>query len=260
MPPKGSRKTKTPKTKAPKKDAKVPLAVKNYVKKQNAKDEETKMASTEYSLSSFNSSISSSPDVIECLPNVSQGVAQNQRVGNKIKPVRLVIRGYIIYLTDQRTDARLIGARLLCYQDKQIRCYTNTQLNYNLLNLGGTSNNYTGTAMNFITPHNNDNFKFYSDKKFKILKPFGLSNLAVPGSTVSLTEVNNTLMHPFIITLTEKDLPASLQYDVAESTVHPVNFAPKISLGYSDLLNFAPDSITLQIAMQFCATLYYKDA
>lgn len=237
----------------------VSPALKTYISKAMAKGSETKIQSTEYTLTSFNSAIGSSPDIIECFPNITQGVAQNNRIGNKIKPIRLEIIGYIIYLTDQKTDARLIGARLMCYQDKQIRCYTNTQLNYNLLNSGGTPVSYTGTAMNYIMPHNKDNFTFYSDKRFKILKPFGLSNLAVPSASLSLTEVNNTLYQPFKIILTEKHMPNIIQYDQTESTVHPINFAPKISFGYSDLLNFAPDTISLQLAMSFCSTLYYKD-
>lgn len=242
------------------KSTKVSAPVKQYVSRALSRNEETKIVSTEYSLSSFNSSISSVADLIECFPNISQSTAQNGRVGNKIRPVRLEITGYVIYLADQRNDARMLGARLLCFQDKQIKCYTNTQLNYNLLNLGGTSSNFTGTAMNYIAPANRDNFQIFADKKMKILKPFGLTNLAVPGSTLSVTGMDNSLFHPFKIVLTQKHMPAIIQYDQAESTVHPVNFAPKMALGYSDLLNFAPDSVTLQLAMQFCATLYYKDA
>lgn len=242
------------------KAAAVPVAVKSYISRTLSRNEETKFVSVDYTLSSFNSAINSSPDLIEIFPQITQGTGQANRVGNKIRPIRLEITGYVIYLADQRNDARMIGARLMCFQDKQIRCYSNTQLNYNLLNLGGTSSTYTGTAMNYITPVNKDNFTFFADKKMKIMKPYGLSNLATPGSTISISDMDSSLFQPFKIVLTQKHMPAVLQYDQAESTTYPVNFAPKLSLGYSDLLNFNPDSLVFQLAMTFCATLYYKDA
>lgn len=239
---------------------KIPIAVKSYISKALAREEETKIVSIDYTLSSFNSGISIVADLIEVLPSISLGTSQNQRVGNKIKPIRLEITGYIVYLSDQKADARLIGARLLCFQDKQIRSYMNAAVNYNLLNLGGSSTNFTGTAANYISPHNKDNFTFYSDKRFKILKPYGVTNSATPSSTVSMSETNTTLFQPFKIILTEKHMPAYLQYDQTESTTHPVNFAPKLSLGYADLLNYSPDTTSLQLAMAFVATLYYKDS
>jgi len=245
-----------------KKSSKVNAAVKQYVSRTLSRSEETKMVSIEYSFSSFNSQILSPSDLITLMPQLSQGTAQNNRVGNTIRPVRIEVVGYITYYPAAATgnlDARMLGARLFCFQDKANRSYANSDLNYNLLNLGGSSTNYTGTALNWISPHNNDQFQFFADRKMTILKPYGYTNNAVPSTTNAITGMDKSMFHPFKIVLSKKHLPAVFKYDQTDSTTYPTNFNPKLALGYTDLLNASPDIATTQIAMSFVSTLFYKD-
>lgn len=247
----------------PKKSSKISAPIKSYVNRTIRRNEETKMSTNQYGLTAFNSGISTSADLITVLPAVTVGTGQNDRIGNKIRPIRLEITGYVSYYTDSiasNNDARMIGARLFCFQDKTNRSYANTINNYNLLNLGGTSNTFTGTALNWVSPHNNEQFTFFTDKKMLIQKPFGLTNVVSPSSTVSITGMDKSLFHPFRIVLTQKQLPAVLQYDQGDNLSYPTNFAPFMALGYSDLMNKTPDTATTQVVMEFSATLYYKDA
>lgn len=245
-----------------KKSSKVNAAVKQYVSRTLSRSEETKFVSVQYSFSTFNSQILSPADLISIIPAIGQGTSQDARVGNTIRPVRMEITGFVTYYpaaTAGNQDARMLGARLFCFQDKANRSNANTDLNYNLLSLGGNSFNYTGTAMNWVTPHNNDQFQFFADRKMTILKPFGYTNNAIPSSTVAITGMDKSLFHPFKIVLTKKHLPAVFKYDQTDSSSYPCNFNPKLALGYSDLLNAAADIATTQLAMSFCCTLYYKD-
>lgn len=253
------KKVKTSKKKAVKK---VPLAIKSYINRTIKRSEETKHASVQYTWSRFNSQILSPADVITLMPQIIQTTTQDGRIGNTIKPIRMEINGYIVYDTPQQAnnqDARMIGARLFVYQDKSNRAVENAIFNYNILNLGGTSTTFTGTALNYITPHNNDQFIFYADRKYKLLKPYGYTNNTSPGSTTAITGMDSSLFHPFKIVLGPKQLPAVLKYDQTDNITYPTNFNPKLALGYCDLLAAAPDVTSTQIAMTFVTTLYYKD-
>jgi len=245
-----------------KKQTKISKPVRSYVNRAIRRNEETKFASNQYGLTSFNSGINSTGDLIEILPHITLGAGQHHRIGNKIRPVRLEITGYVAFYTAGTTynDARMLGARLFCFQDKSSKSYTNGITNYQLLNLGGTSSDFTGTALNWVSPHNKEQFTFFADRKMKILKPFGITNQASPTSTTAITDMNSTLFHPFKIVLTQKHLPAVLQYDQTDSLNYPVNFSPYMALGYCDLLNFGADTTNSKICMEFNATLYYKDS
>lgn len=247
-----------------KKSTKVSAPVRTYVNRLISRNEETKFVSTQYALTSFNSGINAIGDLVTVLPPIQQGLTQSTRIGNSIRPIKMVITGYVIYNASALSalqDARMLGARLFCFQDKSTRSYTNSSvLNYNLLDIGGTSNNFTGSALNYCQPHNNDLFTFFADKKMKILKPFGYTNNAVPSSSSAITGMDNSMYQPFRIVLTKKHLPAVLHYDQNNNVSYPTNFAPFLALGYCDFFNVAPDTTTTQLSMEFVSTLYYKDA
>lgn len=255
---------KSGKRKNNKKNSTVPSSIRTYVNKLVNHTTELKISSVQYSLTGFNSGINVIGDLITVCPPVSQGLTQKDRVGNAIRPKELTITGYVVYTAQSivgTADAKLIGARLFCFKDRTTSSYANaTILNYQLLNLGGTPINYTGSAMNFVSPHNNDMFTFYADKSFKFMKPYGLFNNVTPSTTVALTAVDPSLIHPFKIVIKGKDLPAILKFDQTSSTAYPTNWAPFIALGYSDLFNSAADTTTTQLSMEFCSTLSYYDA
>lgn len=221
---------------------------------------ETKMATNQYTYSLFNSGITTSADIIPVLQGMNTGTSQAEKIGAEVRPIKLVIKGYIVYAGDAYSDARMVGARLFCFQDKDTRAYMNNIFNYNLLDAGGSSSSFTGTPMNWILPHNSDQFTFYADKRFKLLKSYGLLNQTSPSSTTSMTSINSSMFHPFTIVLTKKQLPAVLKFDATNNGSYPVNFAPYLALGYCDLLNANPDTTATKIGMEFSATLYYEDA
>ena len=224
---------------------------------------ETKQVSTTMAVTSFNSAIASFGDLIKLLPPVQLGTDENQRIGQTIKPVKLVIRGYVVFNTSAASlnlDATMLGARLFAFQDKTFRSYTSTTTsNYQLLDGGGTAVSFTGTPLDYVRPHNSDMFTFYADKKMKILKPYGTTANTAINSVTAITSMNNTLFHPFTITLTAKQIPAFLKYDNVSSGEYPVNFAPFLSLGYVNLITGVIDVAATALAMEFCSTLYYKD-
>jgi len=258
------RATTKKRTRRPRKMA-VPRNIKSIIQKTINRNLETKYASISNTFTMYNSGITAPADTAYILPPVPVGTGQEQRIGSTIRPIKMVIRGYVNYATQNSTlsDARQIGARLFVYKEKSISGYNQYPLsggNARLLDAGGSALAYTGTAMNFITPKNTDEFHFFADKRFKIMKPWGLTNNFTPSQSNAIASMNSSLWHPFTITLTQKQLPAVLQYEPTNSNSYPVNFAPILALGYSDLLNSGVDTLTTQIGMEWISTLYYKDA
>lgn len=228
---------------------------------------ETKACTARGSWTAYNSAISATGDLQAVIPQVAQGVGQNQRVGVEIRPKKLVIRGYYAYNTDALNNsiyyqqALMLGARLMVFQDKTTRYYSNSIYNFNLLDDGGAPTSYNGTVINHLLPHNSDQFTFFYDKSSKILKPFGYTNSIAPTTSTEITSLNTTLFHQFTITLTAKDMPAVLKFDDGASpSNYPLNFAPYMALGYCDLMNKPADSSVTRLAMDWVATLYYEDA
>lgn len=239
------------------------LVTKSQLYRAINRNMETKIISTQYPLTLFNSGISAAGDLIAVLPPVDFGTTQNSRVGATIKPIRLVIRGYVSYNTSVAAgylDAKMLGCRLMVFQDKTTKAYQNAITNFNLLDLGGFGTSFTGTALNYTTPHNNDQFKFYADRRMKIMKPFGYTNSASPDFATSMQNIDPSLYRPFTIILTRKHLPAVLSYDSTDSTNQAVNFAPYLACGYCDLTGAAPDVANTQLSITFTSTLYFKDA
>lgn len=256
-----SRRIRRVRRSAPRKD---PVVHKSQLYRAIRRQNETKMSSTTYGYTGFNSGITLAGDLITVLPIVQQGIGQNQRIGSKIKPLKLVIRGYINYYAPTATtniDARMLGARLFCFQDKGIRSYASaTANNYNLLDPGGAPLTFSGSLDRYMLPTNKDQFIFYCDKKMRVLKPFGGTNNVTPTTANAMGEMNNTLYHPFVITISQKKLPAVFNFDETSSPNFPTNFAPLIASGYCDLFNHTADTVTTQLGLQFTTTLYYEDA
>jgi len=188
---------------------KDPVIRKSQLYRAIHRNVETKIAVSKYGLTPFNSGIGASAlDCIMCLPTVNQGIDNAQRIGQSIKPIKLVIRGYVVYNTEDllgsgKFDARMLGARLFCYQDKGNRAASNLVYNASLLEDGTGTKNFTGVALDFGAPKNTDEFTFYADKKFRVLKPYGTTNDATPSNTTSIMCMNNSMYHPFTITLTK---------------------------------------------------------
>jgi len=243
--------------------AKPKVSLASTVNKLILRQVETKMNSTSTSWQTFNSAISVTGDYQYIMPVLNVGTGPNNRIGDSIKPVKIVIEGYVAYnmsVGSQNTESRLIGARLMVFQDKATKAYQNNIFNYNLLDFGGSSENYTGTALNWIAPHNDDQFRFFADKRFKILKPYGYTNtLQGLPATPAITDMNSSLFHKFKIVIPHTKLPATIKYDSTDSSNTPINFSPMITVGYSDLLGFAADTGTQQIGMAYRSTLYFKD-
>ena len=218
--------------------------IKRAIQRILANNIETKTSTYTLSPTTFNSGIGAG-EYYTILPPIAQGTSQSQRVGEKIQPQKIVINGYVNFRANAVQSAQELIARLFCLQDKSIKSwYKRTNMSTNLLDTGGTGSTFDGTLLNTCVPHNNDQFKFFLDKKHTFLKSFGFTNNGV--ITSAMTSMNSSLVWNFRLTLTKKHLPAHLTY---EGSQHPNNFNPVMALGYAYAQNDSPDTLSTQLEM-----------
>jgi len=236
---------------------KTALVTKSQLYSAIRKNEETKIVCIEQAWAGYNSGISANTEMNNVMPPVPSGVTASDRIGDSIRPVKLVIRGVMSYNTEGISNANLIMSRLFLVQQKGIRDNNNKSgVSTNLLQFGATNRTFIGDLLDITRPQNTDLFTFFADRKHTFMKPLGLSNASTANS---MSDVDKSLVKYFTITLTQKQLPAVLKYSGSSST-YPTNFLPLICLGYAYASNYSPDTASTQIGMSYTSTLYYKDA
>ena len=226
---------------------------------------EVKQSSATLTPTSFNSSINPAVgDFYSILPAIVQGTAKNQRVGSRVHPVKLVVRGYIVYNLDTQINARMLLLRMFCVEDKRLKSLGTGTTSGNLIEFGGTPVTYDGSVTRHLAPPNKDGFRIFKDKRMTMKKPYGYTATSTNGAQAnqagSLLEIDSSLFRPFTIVLRPgKHLPRTMTYDEAESASYPNNSNPVVAIGYTDVFNAPADTTTTQITMSWCTTLYYTD-
>ena len=221
------------------------------------KNEETKIVCVEQNYTLYNSGISSNTEMSNVLPPVPNDTTASGRIGDSIRPVKLVIRGVMSYNSYNLLDSQMIISRMFLVQQKGIRdANQKTSVSTSLLQFGATNTTFTGALLDITRPQNTDLFTFFADKKHIFLKPYGINGTTAAGN---MTSSDKSLVKYFTITLTQKQLPAVLKYSGSSST-NPSNFLPLLCVGYSYANNGSPDVATTQIGISYTSTLYYKDA
>ena len=116
------------------------------------KSVETKQATAELVYTTYNSSISTNAEFSTCIPGIGQGTGSNQRIGDQIRPLRLVVRGYINYDTVTYSGANLLIARQFMFQPKNLRyAPQTTSAGVDLLTNGGNPSPFTGALLDIRT-------------------------------------------------------------------------------------------------------------
>lgn len=177
-----------------------------------------------------------------------------QRIGDKIQPKSLRVRGCISVKTGQLT-AQNLYVRVMILSQKDIKVasqVTGGSVNANallrpMLNAGAGNDEvqYTGSTQTSLYPINTDLFRVYMDKTFK-LSPAQNLTVENPGGA-------------FRWAYDFKQLPANLTYDNGNGNFAN-NFAPFIAIGYSYADGTAPDVATTRIISNTYSLLSFEDA
>lgn len=228
---------------------------------------ETKQAfhSSGDSLVMFNSGINSAGDMMQILPNISDGVLPNQRIGNQIRSQNLNVRGYIKLNINDTTDSTKLPnviARLMVVTMKARPCYydaTGTPATLaTLLKKGGTTTGFTGLLSDIYAPINRDAFTVHHDKIFYLNQSYlNVIGASAPSTTV-VQDIKNTIK---FFNFNVKCKGRILKYDEdIGSDLLPSNFGPFMVLGYAYADGSAADTVSTNLGLQYDAVLSYEDA
>lgn len=245
------------------------------IKKIIHQQSETKCAFTTVPMTSFNSGMNGSSDMLPLLPPVSQGVLDNQRVGDQIRAQTLTIKGHMyinstpiigisqnVYAVPTNSNSR-IAVRMIVCQPKNISSsdliLTNPSWINSLIKRGGTTNAFTGSVADLYAPVNRDAVTVYHDKTFYLsLDPLVVAGTYPAGTLIPTTGTRQALKF-FNFSLKCKN--KLLKYDSnVGSGLAPVNYSPICLFGYAHLDGSAPDTFTTIVNAQADINFTYEDA
>lgn len=177
-----------------------------------------------------------------------------QRIGDRITPKSLKVRGCVSIKTDQNTTQNLY-VRVLILSQKDIKVASGI--------IGGGVNTaallrpmfntapgvdeaaYTGSTLTSLQPVNTDLFRVYYDKTF----------LICPASNQTVENTRGSFRWGYDF----KQMPVNLTYDNTNGN-YANNFAPFMALGYCYADGTAPDIATTRIVSNTYSLLTFEDA
>lgn len=226
---------------------------------------ETKEAYTTNSsagLIKYNSGINSVADITNILPAISKGTNDNERVGERVRALRLNVRGYIKfdYNSAPASPASSVGVRMMIVSVKGRNSYDMATINgnalFSLLKKGGTSTAFTGILSDLTAPINRDLFTVHHDKVM-YLKQDMVYQTGTPTGDITTSDVSKLIR---FFNLNVKCRNKDLKYeDATNSGIWPTNFYPFLLIGYTYLDGSAPDTVSTKLGLEFTSTLKYED-
>lgn len=249
------------KTRKPRISKPAAKAVKKIVKRVMSAETETKHASLAMN-QTFNGTISSSSECYTIIPTVTQGVDDWQRVGDRIRPKYIYVKGYVQYDVSSGGNQYLPPAtcRLLVLSQKNVkasveiptRIDTSHLLKDNLAT--GVGRAYTGTVIDNLAPINKELFTVHMDKKVK----FNWQNKKGTDGIDPTVEWQTGNDRTKYFTLRLK-CPKSLTYDTNTGDT-PNNFAPFFCFGAVNDDASGPWTLTAPFRVVYLSTMYFEDA
>jgi len=237
------------------KNSGVKNLVAKMVKTQLHKNIENKLCSLEFPLTDFNSGATSSGDVIQLIPTMSQGTGDGNRTGNQVTMRNFNIKGHMNIIPNPNDQPRSrVLVRMLVVIPRQFPTNdisvsnTGTWLPY-VLKVGNASAPLDGTIQSMYLPTNREIITTLVDKKIYMNSDFFSKSGSENFSTRFVTKFFN-----FNLKVKQK----VLRYDDASTL--PLNYSPSLLLSYCFLDGSPPSSLSTALSMSFVSVLDYEDA
>ena len=237
-----------------KRSVKPSKALVKTIQKVIHRDAETKTAYHQQNLTFFDNDIDA-VDILRILPNIIQGVDDNQRIGSKIKAMALSIRGHMLLQNIIAPGYTKVAVRLMVLQPKQCQNYTTitgtafgTGWTSTLLEKGGVSVAYTGSISDLYANIDTDSSSVYYDKVHYISQPQVITNVGVTDTRQTVSFFNIKVK-----------LNKSLLFNDSLDGVQPQNCSPVLLMGYTYLDGTLPGAVT-NVAIAFDSYVTYQDS
>jgi len=257
---------KTRAAKAPRLAPRTATAVRAIAKAAVSKAAEDKFISVQ-TVTTHNSTITTPAECYAMVPQVTQGVGDYQRIGDKIRGKYLYIKGYVQYdftvldtlISSQSVYLPPATVRVMILSQKNVKVgsavSTSVDVNHLLKDnvATGTARAYNSSVFDNVAPINKDLFTVHMDRKIKL--NFISSNSLAPVSG-QVAVVGNDRTKYFSCRI---KCPASLKFDDGNGN-WPNSFAPFLCLGAVNDDGTAPWSLTTPYRLTAMSTLYFEDS
>lgn len=206
----------------------------------------------------FTCAITAPGEFYMLIPPVTQGVGDNQRIGNTILPQSLITKVNCC-VTSRQESTVSIYAHFFFMTHKSLKDWKQTSsiVAANLLDNGdGTNTGFDGTSYHAMLPINKTEFNLIAHKKILLQK--GANN---PNVAYAPTETNATDTFKYFASFSQKiPLPKKLQYLVAGDP-RPTNSFPMMCCAFTATDQQGTTILSAQqLRVQAQSHLYYKDA
>lgn len=245
----------------------------NFVKAVKAvidSQAEDKMAylSTGNGIVPFNSGISGNGDMLQVVPDISQGTADNQRIGDQVRIKNMKVSGYVrLYPKVQSgtfaNEPKIcnVVVRMFILSLKPAAGLSTAQAISGqltaLLKKGGATSAFTGALTDLQAPVNTDLFTVHADKKFYLTQDYTfLPTTATYTNAPVAMNVKDTVKF-FNLNIRCKN--KLLKYDQAYGGIAATNFGPFLCMGYVYLDGSSPDTFNTQVGLEMMTTMRFQD-
>jgi len=233
-------------------------SVLSVVRKMIAKNTENKrigfQVETDVNHNSAISGADCEPLIGEIIPlnTSSTQSSTTMRIGDKINPKRLVVKGVVsLRPANAGTTQQDLYVRVILASQKSIKVGSQVLAGSvdtdRLMKPGFAADDqvaFTGETESIMYPINTDAFRVYYDKVFKL-------NASINGD--AFPNYSKRWSYRF------KDLPTSLSFDEGNGN-WPNNFAPFVGIGYAYSDGTSPDTLTTRVISNVNAYLDFEDA
>lgn len=237
--------------------------IKNVVDRM-AEDKTAYTSISETTPLTFNSAINNTAEILQLVPNIAPGSEENQRIGDRIKPKRLSISGYVRVVPNVggniETTARItqVAVRLFVVSLKSKANFDDVASSAtplaSLLKKGGTNVGFTGLISDIQAEVNTDLWTVHEDRVMYLTQTY--NNFATQVGYWE-TDISKQIQF-FNFDLAVKS--RTFNYDDSISSgLQPTNYAPIMLLGYSYLNGGAPDTVATNVGLFYQSTLKYQD-
>lgn len=234
-------------------------AVRKIAKQVVRSQAETKFATVRLESNVVHNSAISSGDLLPILPRIPTGEDDWQRVGDTIRPTKLVIRGTVSQDRTYANDNKVLLVRIVVLSAKATKnrvattslfgTFASELLHPNLTD-GSTVTQvkaFNGDQNDLHYPINTDAFIVHYDKIHRIACCKGDEDTAVEENPAGFFRWKKSIK-----------LPAKLTYDPQQ--IDPNNFCPFYAIGYAYADGTGADTVTTRIVSNTDCTLFYKDS
>lgn len=212
------------------------------------------------------------------VPPLMQGTAINQRIGDKVKPQSLKIKGYVKSLEYDGTsnnNSRPFYAHVWIVIDKRLRnpfdLSGNSIVNNpsNFKRMGNQPVPFDGSITNAYLPYNTDTYKVLAHRRIKLDSMIPSIAVSQPSGGAVIASVQDSINNgcvyakAFSITLSGKALPKQFTYDedfLGAGLNQCTNFNPLMFVALQNMDGSLSDSTQQRYAITANSFLYYEDA